>query len=90
VAPEHAAEIARISAALVGALTEARAMADAGRFDDELMDLVQHARELGELLDEALSEHGAEVGEYARGVAAHLYAAIADLEQSLQRPDATH
>jgi hypothetical protein len=65
-------------------------MADAGRFDDELMDLVQHARELGELLDEALSEHGAEVGEYARGVAAHLYAAIAVLEQSLQRPDATH
>jgi hypothetical protein len=89
-APEAAAEIARISAALMAALAEAKAMTDAGRFDHELTEVVQHARELGELLNEALSEHGEEVGEYARSVAAHLYAAIASLEQSLQSPGPTH
>ena len=89
-APDVAAEIARISAALLAALAEAKAMTDAGRFDDELAELVQHARELGELLNEALSEHQDEVDEYARSVAAHLYEAIASLEQSLQRPASTH
>jgi ABC-type transporter Mla subunit MlaD len=89
-APEIAAEIGRISAALVAALSEAKAMTDAGKFDAELAELVRHAREMSELLNEALDEHGAEVGEYARSVAAHLSDAIARLEQTLHQPDATH
>lgn len=89
-APENAAEIARISAALIAALAEAKAMADAGRFGPELTELVRHAREMGELLTEALDQHAEAVGEYTRSVAAKLTAAIASLEQSIRETDSLH
>lgn len=89
-APEAAAEIARISAALVAALAEAKALTDAGRFGAELTELVRHAREMGELLTEALNAHGDAVGEYARSVAASLTAAIANLERSIEQPGPLH
>jgi len=89
-APEAAAEIGRISAALVAALAEAKAMADAGRFGADFAELVRHAREMGELLTEALDEHGDSVGEYAREVAASLTAAIENLEQLIHDPGPVH
>ena len=89
-APEAAAEIARISAALVAALAEAKARADAGQYGADFAELVRHAREMGELLTEALAEHRDSVGEYARAVAASLTAAIENLERMVRHPRPVH
>jgi hypothetical protein len=88
--PEAAAEIGRISAALVAVLAEAKTMADAGQFGPDFAELVRHARELGELLTEALVHNAEAVGEYARGVAASLTAAIENLEEMLRDPGPMH
>ena len=49
--PEYGA---RISAALVTALAEAKMLADAGSIGPEIRDIVQHARDLYDLLLEQL------------------------------------
>jgi hypothetical protein len=85
-----AADIARISAALITALGEAKAMADAGQLDADFTELVRHARELGELLTEALADQGDSIGEYVRGVAASLTGAIERLEELVHQPGPTH
>jgi hypothetical protein len=54
------------------------------------VELVRHAREMGELLTEALDEHSDSVGDYARGVAASLTAAIENLEQMIHDPGPVH
>ena len=48
-------EATRISAAIVKAITEAKAMVDAGDFGPALHDVVQHARELHDLLLEQVT-----------------------------------
>ena len=88
--PDSVAEIGRISATLVQALAEAKAMADAGQLGPDFAELVRHAREMGELLNEALDEHGDDVGEFALGVAASLTAAIQDLEALVRAPGPVH
>lgn len=82
----NAAELARISGAVLSAIGEARAMVEAGQFGPELADLVQHIRELHEIAVEELAQAGEAAGEYARGLAASLGAAIARLDAVL-RPD---
>ena len=69
----NAAELVRISAALIAAMSEARAMVERGNFGPDFADLVQHARELHELIGEELATAGAGVAEYAVG----LYVAMA-------------
>jgi len=73
--PEAIAEVSSISGAIVDALREAHEMARQGRFGDELNELVRHAREMCDVLVEAMIDAGAAepgVGDYARSLAAGL------------------
>ncbi len=76
----NAEEIARISGALVAALMEAKVMAEAGNFGVGLADLLQHARELHELIGEELTIAGDAVGEYAGGLYHAMGERLKDLE----------
>lgn len=84
------AEIAYISQALIGALAEAHAMVHAGTFDAELVEVVRHARELGELLREATERAGDEIDGQTREMAATLAAAVESLEAQLREDGALH
>jgi hypothetical protein len=59
---------ARISAALVKALAEGKTLADAGEIGPALRDLIQHARELCDLLLELLIATEPDSAEYVRGI----------------------
>jgi hypothetical protein len=61
-------EGARISSALIKAITEAKVMADAGDVGPGLRDLVRHARDLYELLLEQLIAAGPDAAEDVRGM----------------------
>ena len=87
VAPEIA-EIARISAALVDALREAHAMAQAGRFGADFSELVRHTREMSELLSEAIANAGDQVEDQVRTFAATLSATIERMELLVQGHEA--
>jgi len=76
----NADEIARIAAALVSAMSEARVMADAGSFGPSLEKLLQHARKLHQLIGEELAVAGGAVGEHAGG----LYTAMDDKLRELE------
>jgi hypothetical protein len=70
----NTAELARISAALIAAMSEARTMVESGNLGPVFAELVQHARDLHQMIGEELSIAGSAVGEYAGG----LYAAMSD------------
>jgi hypothetical protein len=81
---DNAADIARIAAAQVQAVTEAKAMVDAGQFGQGLADLVQHGRELHQLIGEELAATGASVGEHAGGLYAAMTERLKELEGLLR------
>lgn len=73
-------EGARISAALIKAIAEAKAMADAGDIGPEIRDLVRHARDLYDLLREQLVLAGPDADENARGMYDAMGNRLDDLE----------
>lgn len=84
------AEIAFISQALVAALTEADALVRAGNFGPDLVELLRHAREVGEMLDEAIALAGSAVDASTRDMAMNLSAAVQSLEKQLQAGGSLH
>ena len=64
--PIDPAELARISGAMLKTLAEARALNAAGDTSDELWRLVQHAREMHDLLLENLIAAEPSTAQYAR------------------------
>jgi len=73
-------EGARISAALVKAIVEAKLLADAGNVGPETRELVQHARELYYLLLEQLGAAGPYATEEVRGMASAMGNKLDELE----------
>ena len=61
-------EGARISSALLKAITEAKALADAGDVGPDVRDLVRHARDLYDLMLEQLIAAGPDAAEDVRGI----------------------
>ena len=59
---------ARISAAIVKAIAEAKTMVDAENFGPELHDVLQHARELHDLLREQVAAAPPDVTDRLRGL----------------------
>ena len=84
------AEIAHISQALVAALSEAHALVRSGTFGADLVDLVRHVREVGELLREAVERAGHEVDAPTRAMADTLAAAVESLDAQIQRKARHH
>jgi hypothetical protein len=82
----NAAEIARISAALVEAMAEASERVAAGDFGADLADLLQHAPDLHQMIGEELETVGSSVGEYAGGLYAGMGDKLKELE-ALMRQD---
>lgn len=78
-------ELAQISGALLSALAEARAMADAGNYGAGFADLVQHARELYQLIADELAAAGDAGGEYARGLVGAMGDKLVELDTLLHR-----
>ena len=83
---DNAADIARIAAALVQAVTEAKALVDAGNYGSGLANLLQHGRELHQLIGEELAVAGAAVSEHAVGLYDTMGERLKELEAVL-RPD---
>lgn len=84
------AEIAHLSQALIAALTEADALAKAGSFGPELAEVVQHAREVGEMLRESVQQAGDTVDDRTREMAATLAAAVESLERQVKESGSMH
>jgi hypothetical protein len=62
-----AEDLARMSAALIAAVAEAKVRIERGDFDDEFVELVRHAREMYAIMRETLIAD-ATAGAYARGL----------------------
>jgi hypothetical protein len=71
---------ARISAALVKAIAEAQALASDGDMGSDFRDIVQHARELYDLLLEQLIAAEPTLGERAQGMATAMGNKLFELE----------
>lgn len=86
-------EAARISAAIVKAIAEAKVLVDAENLGPELHDVVQHARELHDLLREQVDAASPEVADRLRGVCDAMGNNIGRLEDLLKgeaQPPAVH
>ena len=82
-------EIGRISSTLVDALREAHAMSQAGEFGPEFNELVKHAREMSDLLTEAIDNAADELDPRVRDFAHTLAASIERMERAVEG-DAEH
>ncbi len=80
-------EIGRISATLVDALREAHAMAQGGHYGADFNELVRHAREMSDLLTEALDHAEPAVDGTVRDFAATLVASIQRMERAVASED---
>jgi len=76
-------EIGRISATLVGALREAHAMAQSGDYGPEFSELVKHAREMSDLLTEAIDNAAQPLDPRVRDFAQTLAASIERMERAV-------
>ena len=85
--PIDPAELARISGAMLKALAEARALNAAGSTSDELWQLVQHAREMHDLLLENLIAAEPSTAQYARGLADSMANHLDELERLIDVDD---
>ena len=83
--PLDPAELARISAALVKAMAEARVMHDANGIDENFRENLRHARELHDLLLEGLIEAEPAPPEYLRGLCDSMGNNLDELEKILAR-----
>lgn len=72
-------DLARISAALVDALAEARDFVERGEFGTPLREVLAFARDLAVLADETLAADP-HAGEHARGLAMQMAERLAALE----------
>jgi hypothetical protein len=81
--PVEMDEIGRISATLVEALREAHAMAQAGEYGPEFNELVQHAREMSDLLTEAIGNAAQPLDARVRDFAHTLAASIERMERAV-------
>ncbi len=77
--------LANVSGAFVEALREAQTMAASGEFGAPLADVLQHARELHEILIEELVSARRATGEYAGGLLIELGERLAALETFIAR-----
>ena len=80
-------ELARISATLIGAIAEAKALAKEVGISEKFRELVQHAREKHDLLIEALIANEPLSTAYLRGLADSTGLAIEHLEALAELPD---
>ena len=86
-------EGARISSALIKAITEAKGMAEAGDVGPVLPDLVRHARDLYDLLREQVMAAAPDAGEDVRGICDAMGNRLGQLEALLDdgsRPSTVH
>jgi hypothetical protein len=74
---------ARISAAIVKAIAEARVLVDAESLGHELYDVVQHAREMHDLLREEVAAAPPDVADRLRGICDAMGNNISRLEELL-------
>ena len=81
--PVEMDEIGRISATLVEALREAHAMAQAGQYGPDFNELVKHAREMSDLLTEAIGNAAQELDPRVRDFAYTLAASIERMERAV-------
>lgn len=77
----------RISAALVKAIAEAKAMVDVENFGPDLQDVVRHARELHDLLAEQVDVAEAGVRDRLRPVCDAMGHNVRRLEEVVSRPE---
>lgn len=82
-----AAELARITAALVGAIAEAKVRAKEYGIEPEFREIVRHSREMHFLLLEALLADKALSTEYYRGLSESTNNSIEQLETLAEMPD---
>ena len=82
-----AAELARIAATLIGAIAEASARAKEHGIDPQFRVLVRHAREMHDLLVEALVANEPLQSEYLSGLSVTAENAIEHLEVLATMPD---
>lgn len=80
-------ELARISVTLVGAIAEAKALAKEVGIDAQFRELAQHAREMHDLLLEALIANEPLSTAYLHGLADSTLLAIENLEALAELPD---
>ena len=92
--PFDAGAVARISAAIVKAIAEAKTLVDAGESGPELREVVVHARELHDLLLEQMLAAEPANAEYLRGLCDAIGNNVGALEQLLgiqpRQPPAVH
>ncbi len=81
-----AAELAQLSAALIVALREAQVMVAGGQAGAEFDELLQHARELLDLMHDHFAAAGATAGEYAAGLVHEMAERLAALEGAMRGP----
>ena len=86
------AEIAHLSQALIAALTEAVALGfrRVRSRTWNCAEVVQHARELGDMLREAVQRAGDTVDDPTREMAATLAAAVESLEKQVKESGSMH
>ena len=82
-----AAELTRITDALVGAIAEAKVRAKEYGIEPEFREIVRHAREMHFLLLEALLADKALSTEYYRGLSDSTNNSIEQLEALAEMPD---
>lgn len=80
--PSTSVELARISAALVAAIANAKSRLASGSLDGDFCDLMQYARELHDLMREVLISNPA-AGEYAQEPCAIIGGKLDDVEVSV-------
>jgi hypothetical protein len=78
-------ERVRISEALLAALREAHALAQAGEFGEPLREVLQYASDLVALANETLAADP-HAGEHACGIAMHMAEQLAAVEAMFIRP----
>jgi nucleotide-binding universal stress UspA family protein len=82
-----AAELARISSALIKAIAEARTLAGTSGAGSEFREVARHAREMQDLFIDALLSKEPLATEYFRGIAESTGNAIDELEELAARAD---
>ena len=80
-------ELARISGAMLKVLAEARALHATGDTSDEQRRLIQHAREMHDLLLESLIAAEPSTAQYARGLADSMANHLDELERLIDVED---
>ncbi|MEP6997372.1 MAG: hypothetical protein ABI900_06965 [Betaproteobacteria bacterium] len=78
-------ELASLATALIEALREAQAMAASGHAGAEFEELLQHARELIDIMHEHFAAAGQTAGEYAGGLLHEMRERLATLAAVMRR-----